>query len=226
MWLADDDWLDQTYVGRCVQVLLERPDYSLVCGKARYFHDGIFVREGVAVDLLQDMGSDRLLAHYAQVTDNGTLYGLMRRNQILRVPIRNTLGADWLVIAATAFMGKVKTLPDVYANRSLGGATVSYEKIAETMGLSALAATHPHLTIAVAAFTDTAWHSPAFSQAGILSRLTLACRVFVAVAKRGGLSFQQATREIAFIVMTKVLPATIVARIRARRRQRLTKIGE
>ncbi len=225
MWLADDDWLDQAYVGSCVQFLLEHPDYSLVCGQARYFDEGTFLHEGVAIDLLQDDGSDRVLTYYEQVADNGTFCGVMRRTQILEVPLRNTLGGDWLLIAATAFMGKVKTLPDVYANRRLGGATVSYEKIAATLGLSSFAANHPHLSIASAAFRDIAWNSPAYSQCGFASRLSLACRVFGIVVRKGGLTFKQVAREIASIILTSILPASIVARIRKRRRHGI-EVGE
>ena len=218
MWLADDDWLDQSYVGSCVQVLLEHPDYSLVCGVPRYFRAGEFVRDGEAIDLLQDNGGDRLLAHYAQVTDNGTFHGVMRRAQILGAPFRNTLGGDWLIVAAIAFMGKVKTLPDVYANRSLGGATVSYEKLATTLGLSSFAANHPNLSIAGSAFSDIVWRSPVYSKSGFFNRLSLGCKVFAMVARRGGLTFGQLTREIAFVVMTKLLPASLVDKIHNRRR--------
>jgi hypothetical protein len=225
MWLSDDDWLDQSYVARCVQVLLENPDYSLVCGKARYFHEGKFVHDGVAIDLLQDKGSDRVLAYYAEVADNGTFHGVMRRTQILRAPIRNALGADWLLIAATAFMGKVKTLPNVYANRSLGGATASYKKIAATLGLSSFAADHPNLSIAASAFSEIVWRSTVYSKGGIFSRLSLGCKVFGLVSRRGGLSFGQVTREIAFIVMTKLLPAGMVDKIH-NRRQRRAEVGE
>lgn len=218
MWLADDDWLDQSYVGSCVQCLLEHPDYSLVCGKARYFNEGKFVHEGVAIELLQDAGRDRVLAYYEQVADNGTFCGVMRRTQILDLPLKNTLGGDWLLIAATAFRGKIKTLPDVHANRKLGGATVSYEKIAATLGLSSFAATHPHLSIAASAFSDIAWSSTAYSPFGMPSRLSLACRVFLVITRRGGISLSQLTREIFSIILTRLLPARVLDKIRKRRR--------
>lgn len=218
MWLGDDDWLDQSYVKSCVQVLLEHPDYSLVCGKARYFNESKLAHEGVSIDLLQENGSDRVLAYYEQVADNGTFYGLMRRTQILGAPFRNTLGGDWLIVAAIAFMGKVKTLPDVYTNRSLGGASVDYEKLATTLGLSSFAANHPNLSIAGSAFSDIVWHSPVYSKSGFFNRLSLGCKVFAMVARRGGLTFGQVTREIAFVVMTKLLPASLVDKIHNRRR--------
>lgn len=232
MWLADDDWLDPTYVGRCVQVLLEHPNYSLVCGKARYFQEEEFVHDGLACDLLQDRGSDRVLAYYAHVADNGTFYGVMRRTQILRAPMRNTLGGDWLLVAATAFMGKIKTLGDTCVNRNLGGATVSFERIAATLGLSSFAVTHPNLSVAAAAFSDIVWHSSAYSEIGILSRLRLGCRVFALVADRGATLFgrnaysKYAPRRIAFTVMTRVLPANMLDRIRTWRRQkRAARVG-
>lgn len=219
MWLADDDWLDQSYVGRCVQVLLERPDYSLVCGKARYFREGKFVHDGDAIDLLQDWGSDRVLAYYEQAGANGAFYGLMRRTQLLRVPIRNTLGGDWLLIAAIAFIGKIKTLPDVYANRSLGGMSATYEKIAATLRLSQFTVNHPNLSVAASAFSDIVWQSPVYSKGGIFSRLSLGYKVFSVVARQGGLSFIQVVRELGFIVMTELLPAGMVDKIHNRRRR-------
>jgi glycosyltransferase involved in cell wall biosynthesis len=94
MWLGDDDWLDRSYIGRCVQVFGEHADYSLVCGKAKYFREGKSVYEGVPVSLLEEQANDRVLAYYRQVCDNGTFHGLMRRNQVSAVPIRNVVGGD------------------------------------------------------------------------------------------------------------------------------------
>ena len=92
MWLGDDDWLDQSYLGRCVQVLIGHADYSLACGKTKYFREGKFVCEGVPVSLLQEQGNDRVLAYYREVSDNGTFHGLMRRSQVSAVPVRKVVG--------------------------------------------------------------------------------------------------------------------------------------
>ena len=221
MWLSDDDWLGQSYVGRCLEVLLERPDYSLVCAKSKYFKEREFISDGMVVNLPQDSGSDRVLAYYAQVADNGTLYGVMRRTQVLELPLRSTMGADWLFIAAVAFMGKVETLEDTYVNRSLGGATDSYKKIAATLGLSSFAAAHPHLSIAASAFSDIVWKAHVYSKKGIFSRLRLGCKVFLLVARRdNGFSWSfYLPRRIAAIAMTKLLPAHTVDKIRTRRRE-------
>jgi glycosyltransferase involved in cell wall biosynthesis len=225
MWLADDDWLDQSYVGRCVQVLLERPDYSLVCGKARYFQDGKFDSEGVVVRLLQERASDRTLAYFGQVADNGTFYGVMRGVQARQVLLRNTMGGDWLYMAAVAFIGKVETLEDICVNRSLGGATASYKKIADSLGLSQFAADHPNLSIAASAFSDIVWRSTVYSKDGLFTRLSLGSKVFSVVARRG-ISISQVTRELAFVVTTKLLPAPIVDKIHNRLRRHRAEIGK
>jgi glycosyltransferase involved in cell wall biosynthesis len=225
MWLGDDDLLDRSYVGRCARTLVAALDYTLVCGKTKYFQGEHLARHGVMVNLSQDRGTDRVLAYYGLVGDNGTFYGLMRRDDMLDVPLRNSMGGDWLFIAAMALKGKIRTLDDVYMTRSLGGTSDSFEKIATALGLSSFAATHPYLSIAASAFRDIAWSSPAYSECGIGGRLSLAYRVFALVARRADVTFKQLARETAFVVMTKLLPASIVTRIRNRRRRRRAEAG-
>lgn len=226
MWLADDDWLDQSYLRQCVEILTESPDYSLVCGRARYFDQGEFANEGLVMDLLQDQGSDRVLGYYSKVADNGTFYGVMRLPQVLQVPLENRFGGDWFLVAAIAFMGKIKTLEGTYLNRNLGGATASFEKIAAALGLSSFAVNHPNLNIAAAAFCDIVWRCPAFSKEGMFSRLWLGLRAFALIADRGSTLFGRSAyskyfpRRIAFTIMSSVLPADRLEKIRAWRRKR------
>jgi hypothetical protein len=94
------------------------------------------------------------------------------------------------------------------------------------LGLSSFAANHPNLSIAASAFSDIVWHSTVYSKGGIFLRLSLGCKVFALVARRGGLSFRPVTREIAFIVMTKLLPAGMFNKIRNRRRRRRAEVDE
>lgn len=138
MWLADDDWLGPSYISECISFFQENPDHSLVTGKTYYFLENNkqyfnekeflaevlstnkFIAEGERLNLWQETGTERVIAYYQQVLDNGVFYGLMRRNQLLKVPLYNTMGGDWLMIAAIAFLGKVKTLDkeNVCLNRS------------------------------------------------------------------------------------------------------------
>jgi glycosyltransferase involved in cell wall biosynthesis len=184
MWLGDDDWLNDSYISHCVKVLVEHPDYSLVSGRAKYFRDGIFIDEGVQVNLLQHKGGDRVLSYYSQVAENGTFYGVMRREQLSKLSLQNSMGGDWLLIASIAFMGKIGTLEDTSVNRNLGGATDSYKKIASSLNLSKFEGDNPHLSIAKSAFKDIAQVSPAYVQSGRVRRLFLACRASALIFHR------------------------------------------
>jgi len=163
MWLGHDDWLSESYIEECVRTLSENLDVSLACGQAIYYQDGKELFRGVAVQLTQERPRDRVVAYYSMVADNGTFYGLMRRNQLVMVKLRNVMGGDWLTIASMAFLGKVVTLPSISVNRALGGSTVSYEKIASRLGLSRFQTLFPHLAVASCAFQDIAWRDPIYS---------------------------------------------------------------
>lgn len=185
MWLADDDWLDSSYVSQCLQVLIEQPDHALVCGKAKYFEGGKFLFEEDAINLLQDSGRHRVLAYYQQVGVNGILYGVMRREQLEKVPpMQNILGDDWLLIASIAFTGKARTLESVSINRSFEGASINMETLALSYGLSRFLSKIPHLSIAIAALKDIAWVSPAYESMGKLARLSLGGKAFAIVCWR------------------------------------------
>jgi glycosyltransferase involved in cell wall biosynthesis len=163
MWLGHDDWLSERYIEVCVRTLDENPDVSLVAGQTIYYRDGEVLYRGVGVQLPQESPQERVAAYYGMVSENGTFYGLMRREQLANVRMNDVMGGDWLVIAAMAFLGKVVTLPSVSVNRGLGGATASYSKMANIMGLSKFQAVFPHAVTAFSAFREIAWRDPVYS---------------------------------------------------------------
>jgi glycosyltransferase involved in cell wall biosynthesis len=163
MWLGHDDWLSERFVEVCVKTLDENPDISLACGEAVYYQDGDESHRGVVVQLPQESPQERVTAYYSLVAENGTFYGLMRREQLANREIGNIMGGDWLVVASMAFLGKVVTLPSVSVHRELGGSTVSYTKIANTLGVSKFQAVFPHAVTAFSAFREIAWHDPIYS---------------------------------------------------------------
>jgi glycosyltransferase involved in cell wall biosynthesis len=222
MWLADDDWLEQSYVGSCVQFLLDHPDYSLVCGKTTYFRRGTFESNGSVANHSQESPADRLLAYYATVWDNGTFYGMMRRDQISEVKLRNTMGGDWLFTAALTFIGKVRTLEDVSLNRSLGGSTVSYQKVADTLGLSRFSGSNPRISIAAAALKDVL-ASPVYTRCGTVGRLVLGWKAFAILERRKG--FYPPARGFLIANIKRVLPASVVAKIHKWRSEGQAKIN-
>jgi len=163
MWLGHDDWLSERYIEVCVEQLNKRPDVSLACGDAVYYRDGDESNRGVVIQLQQESPQERVAAYYSLVAENGTFYGLMRREQLANRKIRNIMGGDWLVVASMAFLGKIVTLPSISVNRGLGGSTVSYSKIAKTLGVSKFQAVFPHAVTAFSAFREIAWRDPTFS---------------------------------------------------------------
>jgi hypothetical protein len=148
-----------------------------------------------------------VIGYYSVVADNGTFYGLMRREQLAKQRMNNVIGGDWLVIAAIAFSGKVVTLPSVWVNRELGGSTDSYTKIAATLGLSKWQGAYPHVVTALIAFKEIAWRDPVYSL-GRIDRLRLAwkCQRIIRL-RRGFSAFGIVKRSLALArhVVTKRL---------------------
>jgi glycosyltransferase involved in cell wall biosynthesis len=183
MWLADDDWLDPNYVSRCAAILKSHPGHSLVAGADRYYENNQPRFDGTRLTLEQESGSDRLVSFLGQVIRNGTFYGLMRHDLLARVPFRHVLGGDWLVVGAMAFAGKVKTVDDVFVNRSLGGGSRDWSALMAMYSLSEHWAKDPGLLIAMNVFQDL-MTSPAYAALGRAERLALGGRAFWAVLRR------------------------------------------
>ena len=177
MWLGDDDWIDTSYVRLCLNELLENKDYSLVCGLTMYLQDGDDGFPGEIINLKGNSSILRVIKYYATVGRNGTYYGLMRRGQISQIALRNIMGGDWLFIAAVAFLGKIKTLPEVSIHRHLGGATHSYRKMARGLSLTKFEGRFPHLAIAAFAFKDILYGEKVFDNLKKPERLLWACLI-------------------------------------------------
>ncbi len=184
VWLADDDWFDPSYLSQCARVLSAQSELGLVCGKDKYYEDGEFLFESIRINLLQDSAPERVLSYYRQVGINGTFYGLMRREQLQRLPFHDTLAGDWLLVAQVAFLSKVKTLESVAINRSVTGASQNIYSLAAKAGLSKFWVRNPHLRIALTVFGDIVWGSSVYKTLALPRRLALGIKCFVAVCKR------------------------------------------
>jgi glycosyltransferase involved in cell wall biosynthesis len=184
MWVSDDDSLDPAYVSRCVTVLSNRPDVSLVCGVPTYINNERDSLEGVKVDLQQSSGSARVLAFYRQVNDNGTFYGLARRDLLVANPLPAVLGGDWLMIASLAYLGKIVTLENIAVYRSARGASADVRSLARLFGLPARKARHPHKIIAINVAMDIAQTSRAFRSLNVFARWMLAAKCAFVIRRR------------------------------------------
>ncbi len=153
MWLGDDDWLDKCYIYECVNVLINNHEYTLVSGRANYFINSDFIYQGNIINLEQDNGRDRVISYYKQVSDNGVFYGVMRREQISKIPMQQTMGSDWLMIASLAFLGRIKTINDTAVNRQFRE-NETFKELAVRLGMPKFQKDHPILSICISASND------------------------------------------------------------------------
>jgi len=182
MWLGDDDWIDDNYIAKCIKILAENPDYSLVCGICNYYIKEKFIEQGQIINLEQEDKSDRVLSYYQQVSDNGTFYGLMRTNQISNIPIKNVMGGDWLMIATISFLGKVKTLSNTFVNRQVRE-NDSPEQMAERMELSKFYGRNLMFSILISASKDIINNSN-YDSLNFEKKISLLTNIFVLFGER------------------------------------------
>jgi len=180
MWLGDDDWIDPTYVSRCVDMLDGNKSLSLVSGMSCYYRDSKKIYDGKVFNVVSDCPWCRVLSYYWKVADNAMFYGLMRTHQIKQLKMKNTMGGDWLLIAEIAFFGKVLTLKGFAVHRELGGATVSYKKIASTLGLSSFHGFFPFISIACATLSEVI-NSPTYKLRPFFERIVVGLAIFVII---------------------------------------------
>lgn len=177
LMLADDDWLDADYIERCLAAM--RPGDALVCGRARYTQPGF----GTILELEQADPARRVLEYYRQVTDNAAFYGVMPRAVLsAAAPLRNVLGNDWLLVAAVAQQGRIRTLEETSIHRAMDGTSAHARRILETFGerRAARKALVPHLIIAREVWRDVRWRHPVFASHPPARRLALAARCALA----------------------------------------------
>ena len=185
MWLGDDDWLaDPSYVSKCTSFLVANPDYSLACGVARYFRKGVFLMEGLRIELSQESPADRLMGYYATIEDNGTFYGVMRREQMLRIGMKPVIANDWFFIAAVAFLGKVMTLAGTSVHREDNTPERTYEGIAAENRQAAIRGRYPFLFIGLSILYEVGWASPVYGWLPRTKRLALGLRCQAIVLRR------------------------------------------
>jgi len=199
MWLGDDDWVDPRYVECCLTRLAASQELSLVAGRPEYLRNGVVAGLGDVIRVHARAPWIRVLAYYMQVSDNGIFYGLMRTRHVRDVPLRNELAADWFLMSAIAFKGKIETLSEVMVHRELGGSTASYAKLCRSLGLPRYQAVFPELTIAVLVARDAMVRNPVLGARPLLSRFLWGVILLTAVAVRlsGITLLRRAKKELA-----------------------------
>ncbi len=182
MWLGDDDWISQDYIFECMNVFTQNLSYTLVAGLSNYYSGEKYLGEGAVINLEDANKCDRLLSYYRQVSDNGVFYGLMRKEDIANIPMRITIGADWLMIATLAFLGKVKTISKVSVNRQTRE-NDDLAKLAQRLGLSKFQVKYPRISISISAAKDI-FENHNYSQLNIFQKLYLALKILILFFQR------------------------------------------
>jgi glycosyltransferase involved in cell wall biosynthesis len=123
-WVGDDDWLDARYVSRCVETFAEDDRLVLVTTQLAYTGpDGVTRTEpyeGTA------FGSDDPVTRFTEMLrlQNDSyllidpLYGLLRREPLMRIERRNMLNEDQVFAAKLALAGPWGHVPEVLAART------------------------------------------------------------------------------------------------------------
>lgn len=185
MWLGDDDWLpDPSYISQCTGLLMTAPDYSLVGGVVRYFIGDSMVMEGNRINLPHPSPAERVAGYYSAVADNGIFYGVMRRGDLLRAGVKRVVAGDWLIVAAIAFLGKVKTLESTSVYREDRTADRSFEKLVADNGQAPIRGRFPFFFIGLSIVREIAWASPVFRSLSLERRLALGIRCLAIVLHR------------------------------------------
>ena len=132
MWLGDDDWLDPSYVSRCIEELMANPPLVLASGLAWYYRQGKSQAAGAPLEIVAVSWARRMLNYDWKVSETGMFYGVMRTAHLRKAGLRKSLGGDWHTIAAVLAGGGATTRVDVYVHHELGGASASPAQIAKT----------------------------------------------------------------------------------------------
>lgn len=154
MCLADDDWIDPDFVRRCVAALRADPSLVMVGARACY-DDGRDPPEGQPVTCTSRISLARVLSYYRQVDDNTIFYGVVRHEMVRRIDVINTIGGDWLYMAALAAHGGLRTVDGVFLHRERDGISRDKRELAAMLGEPAWKGFAPvTLTVAVNAVAD------------------------------------------------------------------------
>jgi glycosyltransferase involved in cell wall biosynthesis len=164
MWLSDDDTLEPGILVKYVDFLTDHPEYSLVSGQISYWMGDqcSFIEKGFTME--RNSGAMRVIQFYTKVIHGAIFYGLMRTPVGQAVPLRNQIANDWHFVASLAYLGKIKNLECIGYHKSLGGLSKDFKKYATMVKGSRLSTDFPRVQIALDAFSEILFHSPAYSK--------------------------------------------------------------
>lgn len=122
MWLADDDWIDNDWIFRCVDFIQNKDfEFSIVSGITRFDDDAVNTRSDIEdLDIILDNKYKRIIKFYKNVQFCNIYYGLIPMKYAKEIKCEHQLADDWLISARMLFSGKSKIINDVYSHRAQG----------------------------------------------------------------------------------------------------------
>jgi hypothetical protein len=162
MYLADDDWLAESFLERCVAVLEDRSDVVLAGAVALRSLRGepAFNDRDPAPSLEHRSGARRVLGFIGAPGKAAYFHGVRRTSAMKRAgPLRNRYGADDMQMAATAYLGKVAVVGDTHYHKDFDVAPSS-EDVARKLQLSRLRTRHPSVGYVASGIAEIGWRWP------------------------------------------------------------------
>jgi len=146
MWLADDDYIDENYISKCMRYHLI-DEFALVSGIPIYYIGGVKQFKASPIQLLESNKIKRTIKFFNLTRDNGVFYGVYNKELIKSINIPLTWAGDQIFIGHVAYRGKIKTNINTRIHRSLDGTSQSIKKVVKTFSLHPINIYFPHVVM-------------------------------------------------------------------------------
>ena len=174
MWLADDDWISDNYVSACMEYMLAHDDTVMVSGAGVHVKDN-HSWKGEYISILNSNRYFRFLSYYFFINDNSFFYEIINTEKVELLELENKSGNDCHFIAAIAYQGKIKTVPEANVYRSVAGVSSSMSNAAKQWGEPWWVQREPYLGMAVGAYQSTIRDDNVFGKESLLLRHVIGC---------------------------------------------------
>lgn len=212
MWLADDDWLDQDYISRCMDLHRQYPDTILASGRGVFHMDDGEEKPGLLVDAISSSTCLRVLKYLMLVRDNSGFYGVGRRSDMLNIGMRNVLAGDWLYIMCLAYLGKLRMTQATWIHRSPGGVGTDLSRLVRAFGLPKVTQYFPYSVIAYNVAKELSTNPALTRQRTLCTRMGLAGLSALMVLLSHGIVWRLV--RLSFQLLSRVAGRTGTIRVR------------
>lgn len=204
IWLCDDDYFSANYLEACLKYLSANPEYSLVCGVTRFTRDGVVTPRHEFLSLEYADPSERIVQYYRDVNSNIILYGLMRREEALRLTYPDTFCADLLWSSQVVFLGKVKILQEIQFYYSLNGISETTDSLQAYYRATRHKAVNPYYFLRKELVSLIFRKESVFEKLNYARKLALAARLWFVLRERFLMTRREANFRGALKIRTRV----------------------